>query len=72
VTARGQLVFGAGCGALVFVIRTWAGYPEGMAFAVMLMNALTPLIDHYLRPRVYGRNRKGQPLVYESKRGGTP
>jgi electron transport complex protein RnfD len=67
VTAKGQLLFGAGCGALVFVIRTWAGYPEGMAFAVMLMNALTPLIDHYIRPRVYGRNRKGEPLVYDSK-----
>ncbi len=67
VTAKGQLLFGAGCGALVFVIRTWAGYPEGMAFAVMLMNALTPLIDHYIRPRVYGRDRKGEPLVYESK-----
>jgi electron transport complex protein RnfD len=72
VTARGQLLFGAGCGALVFVIRTWAGYPEGMAFAVMLMNALTPLIDHYLRPRVYGRNRKGEPLVYERKRENAP
>jgi len=67
VTAKGQLLFGAGCGALVFIIRTWAAYPEGMAFAVMLMNALTPLIDHYIRPRVYGRDRKGEPLVYESK-----
>jgi len=67
VTAKGQLLFGAGCGALVFIIRTWAAYPEGMAFAVMLMNALTPLIDHYIRPRVYGRDRKGEPLIYESK-----
>lgn len=72
VTTRGQLLFGAGCGALVFVIRTWAGYPEGMAFAVMLMNALTPLIDHYIRPRVYGRDRKGEPLVYDSKSGSAP
>jgi len=64
VTVRGQLLFGAGCGALVFVIRTWAGYPEGVAFAVLLMNALTPLIDHYLRPRIYGRDRKGAPLTY--------
>jgi len=72
VTSRGQLVFGAGCGALVFVIRTWAGYPEGMAFSVMLMNALTPLIDHYIRPRVYGRDRKGEPLVYEQGREAAP
>jgi electron transport complex protein RnfD len=72
VTARGQLLFGAGCGTLVFVIRTWAGYPEGMGFAVLLMNALTPLIDHYIRPRVYGRDRKGEPLVYDGKPGPTP
>jgi Na+-translocating ferredoxin:NAD+ oxidoreductase subunit D len=69
VTYRGQLVFGAGCGALVFVIRSWAGYPEGVAFAVMLMNALTPLIDHYLKPRIYGRNRKGDPLQYTNEAG---
>ncbi len=62
VSVRGQLIFGAGCGLLVFVIRTWAGYPEGVAFAVMLMNACTPLIDHYFKPRIYGRDRKGQPL----------
>ena len=64
VSARGQLLFGAGCGLLVYVIRTWAGYPEGVAFAVMLMNACTPLIDHWLKPRVYGRDRKGVPLDY--------
>lgn len=65
VSTTGQLVFGAGCGLLVYVIRTWAGYPEGMAFAVLLMNALTPLIDNYFRPRIYGRDRKGEPLQYK-------
>ena len=69
VSMRGQLVFGAGCGLLVYVIRTWAGYPEGVAFAVMLMNACTPLIDHYLKPRIYGRDRKGQPLNYADDKG---
>ncbi len=69
VSPTGQLLFGAGCGLLVYVIRTWAGYPEGMAFAVLLMNALTPLIDHYLRPRIYGRDRKGEPLNYVSTGG---
>ncbi len=64
VSARGQILFGVGCGLLVYVIRTWTGYPEGVAFAVMLMNACTPLIDHWLKPRVYGRNRKGMPLEY--------
>lgn len=61
-TKTGQLVFGAGCGLLIFVIRTWGSYPEGAGFAVLLMNAATPLIDHYIRPRIYGRDRKGKPL----------
>ena len=64
VTVRGQLLFGAGCGLLVYIIRTFAGYPEGVGFAILLMNACTPLIDYYLKPRIYGRNRKGQPLEY--------
>jgi RnfABCDGE-type electron transport complex D subunit len=58
-TSLGQLIFGAGCGILTFVIRTWAGYPEGVAFAVLLMNSLTPIIDSYVKPRIYGRDRKG-------------
>ncbi len=74
VTARGQLLFGAGCGLLVYIIRTWAAYPEGVAFAVLLMNATTPLIDHYLKPRIYGRRRDGSPLQHRnrlSEGGGT-
>ena len=69
VSSRGQLLFGAGCGLLVYAIRTWASYPEGVAFAVMLMNACTPLIDHYLKPRIYGRDRRGQPLNYADEGG---
>ncbi len=61
-TPFGQMLFGAGCGLLIFIIRTWGGYPEGAGFAVLLMNATTPLIDHYFRPRIYGRNRKGKPI----------
>jgi electron transport complex protein RnfD len=72
VSSRGQLLFGAGCGLLVFAIRTWAGYPEGVAFAVMLMNGCTPLIDHYLKPRIYGRDRKGQPLNYADEGSESP
>jgi RnfABCDGE-type electron transport complex D subunit len=51
---RGQLVFGFGCGLLTWLIRTYGGYPEAVAFAVILMNALTPVIDRYVRPRIYG------------------
>jgi len=65
VSPLGKIVFGAGCGVLVYIIRTWAGYPEGIAFAVLIMNAATPLIDRYIKPRVYGRTRQGKPLAYE-------
>jgi electron transport complex protein RnfD len=61
-TPLGQLLFGVGCGLLIFVIRTWGNYPEGTGFAVLLMNATTPLIDHYIRPRIYGRYRNGKPI----------
>jgi Na+-translocating ferredoxin:NAD+ oxidoreductase RnfD subunit len=61
-TRIGQLLFGFGCGFLTFVIRTWGGYPEGVAFAVLLMNALTPVIDRYIRPRILGRDWRGAPL----------
>ncbi len=62
-TATGQFIFGLGCGLLTWIIRTWGGYPEGVAFAVMLMNAATPLIDYYVNPRIYGRDRKGVSLT---------
>lgn len=62
VSVRGQLVFGTLIGLLVFVIRTWTAYPEGVAFAVMLANGATPVIDRWLRPRIFGRRRDGQPI----------
>ncbi|GAB6051916.1 RnfABCDGE type electron transport complex subunit D [Magnetospira thiophila] len=68
LTVRGQLLFGFGTAVLVFVIRTWAGYPEGVAFAVLLMNACTPLIDRYMKPRVFGRTGKGKPIEYAPAR----
>jgi electron transport complex protein RnfD len=55
-TDRGRLYYGAGIGILTFAIRTWGGYPDGVAFAVLLMNAAVPLIDRYTRPRIYGHN----------------
>ena len=64
-TPKGQVIFGVGCGVLDYVIRTWGGFPEGIGFAVMLMNAATPLIDHYVRPRIYGRGKDGNPLSVE-------
>ncbi len=67
ITRRGQILFGIGCGGLAFVIRTWGNYPEGVGFAVLLMNACTPLIDHYFKPRVFGRDVKGAPLNIEGQ-----
>lgn len=51
---RGRLVFGAGVGIITLVIRRWGGYPDGVAFAVLIMNMAAPLIDRYTRPRSYG------------------
>ena len=45
VTGRGALVFGMGCGLITSVIRIWGSYPEGVSFSILIMNALTPLID---------------------------
>ena len=53
-TPRGKLVFGLGAGFLTIVIRTWGGFPDGVAFAILLMNICVPLIDQYTQPRVYG------------------
>lgn len=56
-TPRGRLIYGAGIGVLTYVIRTWGGYPDGIAFAVLLMNMAAPTIDYYTRPRVFGEER---------------
>lgn len=53
-TNRGRLIFGAGIGLTTYAIRTWGGYPDGIAFAVLLMNAAVPLVDRYTQPRIYG------------------
>nr|WP_321457614.1 RnfABCDGE type electron transport complex subunit D [uncultured Cohaesibacter sp.] len=67
----GKIIFGAGVGTLTFIIRTWAAYPEGVAFAILLMNSTVPIIDTYIKPRIYGRTRKGDPIkLKEAKKGG--
>jgi electron transport complex protein RnfD len=53
-TARGQLVYGALIGLFVFIIRTWGGYPDAVAFSVLLLNMAAPTIDYYTQPRVFG------------------
>lgn len=56
-TRRGQLLYGFAIGLLVYLIRTFGGYPDGVAFAVLLMNIAAPTIDLYTQPRVYGHRR---------------
>jgi len=53
-TPRGKLIFGAGCGGLEILIRVFGGYPDGLAFAVLLMNLATPIIDMLTQPPVFG------------------
>ena len=50
----GKLFYGAGIGIILYVIRSWGGYPDAVAFAVLLMNFSAPFIDYYTRPRSYG------------------
>jgi len=54
VSHRGQIIFGVGCGILTVTIRIWGGYPEGVSYAIILMNLAVPLIDRYTVPRVFG------------------
>lgn len=56
---KGKLIFGAGCGILTMVIRLWAGYPEGVSFAVLLMNACVPIINMYTKPQKFGLQKLG-------------
>ena len=53
-TPKGKLIFGCAAGLLAYLIRVFGGYPDGVAFAVLLANITVPLIDYYTRPRVYG------------------
>lgn len=53
-SVRGQLIYGGMCGLLIWLIRSFGNYPEGVAFAVLMVNAASPLIDHYLRPSIFG------------------
>lgn len=52
--AKGQIVYGIGIGLLTVVIRNWGSYPEGMSFAILIMNAFTPLINTYIKPKRFG------------------
>lgn len=51
---RAQLIFGAGIGILTILIRFWGAYPEGVSFAILIMNAMVPLLNRYVKPKRFG------------------
>ncbi len=51
---KGQIIFGIGCGVITVAIRLFGSYPEGVAFAILIMNAFVPIIDNYMRPKSFG------------------
>ena len=58
MTAKGQLIYGVSIGLLTIIIRNWGAYPEGMSFAILIMNAFTPLINNYVKPQRFGEEVK--------------
>ncbi|MDD5584120.1 MAG: RnfABCDGE type electron transport complex subunit D [Candidatus Omnitrophica bacterium] len=54
LTRKGQIIFGIGCGVITAIIRLWGGYPEGVSYAILIMNAATPLIDRFTKNRIFG------------------
>jgi Na+-translocating ferredoxin:NAD+ oxidoreductase subunit D len=59
MSSKGMIVFGAGCGILTSIIRLWGAYPEGVSFAILIMNATTPLINIYFKPQIFGEIKNG-------------
>ena len=58
MTPKGQLIYGVCIGLLTIIIRNWGAYPEGMSFAILIMNAFTPLINNYVKPKRFGEASK--------------
>jgi len=55
-TPNGRLIYAAGIGVFAYIIRMWGGYPDGIAFGVLLMNMAAPMIDYYTRPKAFGES----------------
>lgn len=66
-TQLGHIYFGIGIGIYTYVIRTWGGYPDGIAFAVLLMNMKTPLLDYVTQPRAFGHPKKRHTHITHKK-----
>ncbi len=70
VTRRGRLYMGIGAGVVTLLIRLWGGYPEGVTYAILLMNLVTPLIDKYVIPRYYGYGHDRMAAKRTARAGG--
>jgi len=57
-TPKGRIIYGALIGFLIVIIRTFGGYPDALAFAVLLLNIAVPTIDHYTKPVIYGHHKE--------------
>ncbi|WP_301756392.1 RnfABCDGE type electron transport complex subunit D, partial [uncultured Muribaculum sp.] len=57
MSRKGMIIYGVMIGAITVVIRKWGAYPEGVSFAILLMNSFVPLIDRYIKPRKFGERR---------------
>jgi len=58
VSGIGMIIFGIGCGLLTFTIRALGGYPEGVSYSILIMNAVVPLIDRFTKPSVFGVSKE--------------
>jgi electron transport complex protein RnfD len=58
VTEKGRFIFGLGCGIMTVLIRFYGGFPEGVNYSILLMNMITPIIDKYAQPKLFGGGKK--------------
>ena len=58
MTTKGMLIFAIGIGILTVLIRTFGAYPEGVSFAILIMNAFVPIINRYIKPKRFGEEVK--------------
>ena len=58
MSPNGKIIFAIGCGVLTYIIRIYGVYPEGVSFAILIMNAFVPLIDKLYIPRLFGTARR--------------
>ena len=57
MTTKGMIIYGIGIGTITMCIRLWGAYPEGMSFAILIMNSVVPLINKYVKPKRFGAKK---------------